>query len=193
MITKAEVVSVDRTRNSCVINMPLFQNASNPSPVITKAYINITPGMYNNIFEGDIVFVGFEENRIENPIILGKLYRGVDEEGKATGGAGRLDTLHVETNAAVPAAIEFNFPDGMSQTYADFKTHKSTADKIKQLDSELNSLSGKFLSLVSEVSNYFASGGAGGSYGSTTLTGIDDGDLSLVGNVDVTNSGSAIV
>ena len=44
------------------------------------AQINIVPGIYNSYKTGDIVFIGFEENKMELPVILGKLFVSASDE-----------------------------------------------------------------------------------------------------------------
>ena len=80
MITKAIIQSINAAGNRCVVQMPIFQTAANPNPVTAEALINITPGLFNNLAVGDVVFIAFEENAIEKPIIIGKLFRGYDIE-----------------------------------------------------------------------------------------------------------------
>ena len=74
MVTKAVVRSINKKGNRCIVRMPLFENASSASPVEAEALVSITPGFFNNIFVNDIVFVAFEENALEKPIIIGKQY-----------------------------------------------------------------------------------------------------------------------
>jgi hypothetical protein len=115
--------------------MPLFENASSSAPVEVEALVNITPGFFNNLFVNDVVFVGFEENALEKPIILGKLYKGGSYENATLGGAGVLDTLKVRTSATIPAATTlFEFPEEAANEYKDLKTPKKMADYIKWLE-----------------------------------------------------------
>jgi hypothetical protein len=109
--------------------------------VEAEALVNIAPGIFNNLAVGDIVFVAFEENAIERPIIIGKLFRGVDIEGAIRGGGGILDTLKVRTNATIPSATLFEYPQEIQNTYKDFNTPKKTADYIKWLEAYTKSLS----------------------------------------------------
>jgi hypothetical protein len=114
--------------------MPLFETASNPNPVEAEALVNIAPGMFNSLAVGDIVFVAFEENALEKPIIIGKLFRGAEIEGNIRGGGGVLDTLKVRSAAAIPASTLYVFPTAAQNTYKDFNTPKKTADYIKWLE-----------------------------------------------------------
>jgi hypothetical protein len=135
MVTKAVVKSINRAGNRCIVRMPLFESASSPGQVLAEALISITPGLFNNIFVNDIVFVTFEENAIEMPIIIGKLFKGTASENNTPGGAGILDTLKVYSTAAVPASTTlFVYPPKLEAEYADFKTPKKVADYIKWLE-----------------------------------------------------------
>ena len=143
MITKAIVRSINASGNRCVVRMPLFENASSTSPVESEALVCITPGFFNNIFVGDVVFVGFEENALEKPIIIGKLYKGTSYETETPGGAGVLDSLHVRTSAKVPCSTLFVYPDSNKAEYTNFNTPKKLADYIKWLEKLTKKLVGQ--------------------------------------------------
>jgi hypothetical protein len=128
--------------------MPLFETASDPSPVEAEALISITPGLFNNLFVGDIVFVAFEENALEKPIIVGKLYKGAAKENSTPGGAGILNSLRVNTSATIPASTLFNYPESLKSEYKDLNTPKKVADYIKWLEK----LSKK---LINQVDSHF--------------------------------------
>lgn len=135
MVTKAIVRSINRAGNRCVVRMPLFETASSSTPVEAEALVSITPGFFNNIFVGDIVFVAFEENALEKPTILGKLYTGTKSENETPGGAGILDTLTVRTSANVPAATTtFVFKGKNKDDYVNLNTPKNMADYILWLE-----------------------------------------------------------
>lgn len=134
MITKAIVQSINSTGDRCIVRMPLFETASSSTPVEAEALVNIAPGVFNNLAVGDIVFIAFEENAMERPIILGKLFRGADCEGSIRGGGGIFNTLKVNSDATLPASTLFTFPSTRQREYKDFKTPKKTADYIKWLE-----------------------------------------------------------
>lgn len=134
MITKAIIQSINAAGNRCIVRMPLFETASNPNPVEAEALVNIAPGIFNNLAVGDVVFVSFEENALEKPIIMGKLFRGSNTEGKIRGGGGILDTLKVRTAASIPASTNYVYPIAIQNNYTDLNTPKKTADYIKWLE-----------------------------------------------------------
>ena len=135
LITKAIVRSIDSTGKRCKVRMPLFESASDLSPVEAEALVSITPGMFNNLFVGDIVLVAFEENALEKPIILGKLYKGTSYEEKTPGGAAVIDSLLVRTAATQPCTTFFVYPDKVKSEYVHLNTPKKIADYIKWLES----------------------------------------------------------
>lgn len=143
MVTKAIVQSINRTSNKCVVRMPLFETASETSRVEAEALTSITPGLFNNLFVGDVVFVAFEENAIEKPIIIGKLYRGAVHENNTPGGAGILDTLRVNSAATIPAATLYNFSAKIKAEYLNLNTPKKVADYIKWLEKLTKKLIGQ--------------------------------------------------
>jgi len=134
LITKAIIQSINPAGNRCKVRMPLFETAANHNPIVAEALVNIPPGMFNSFAVGDVVFVAFEENALEKPIILGKLFRGAEIEGNIRGGGGVLDTLKVRSAAAIPSSTLFVFPTATQQNYKEFNTPKKQADYIKWLE-----------------------------------------------------------
>lgn len=134
MITKAIVQSINSTGDRCMVRIPLFESAGNNSIVETTALVNITPGVYNGLTAGDIVFIGFEENAIERPIILGKLFRGGQFEASTRGGGGNFNSLKVNSDATLPATTLFKYSTGNQDVYKNFTTPKDIADYILWLE-----------------------------------------------------------
>jgi hypothetical protein len=115
--------------------MPLFETASSSVPVEVEALVSITPGMFNNLFVNDVVFIAFEENALEKPIIIGKLYTGAQNENNTAGGAGILDTLTVRNTASLPATTTtYVFQGDTRGEYANLNTPKKQADYINWLE-----------------------------------------------------------
>lgn len=134
MITKAIVQSINAASNRCIVRMPLFETAANANPVEAEALVNISPGMFNNLEVNDVVFVSFEEGAIEKPIILGKLFRGVDIESNIHGGSAILDSMKVRSTATLPSSTLFYFPSEISANYRDLNTPKKIADYVKWIE-----------------------------------------------------------
>lgn len=135
MITKAIVQSINANGTRCVVRMPLFETSASSAPIEAEALVNITPGVFNNLAVGDRVFVAFEENALEKPIILGKLFRGADIESHTKGGCAVFNTLKVGSTASLPASTTFAFPAGLQSDYANFTSFKQIADYVKWLES----------------------------------------------------------
>lgn len=113
--------------------MPLFDSASSTAKTEATAIISITPGLFNNLFVNDVVLVAFEENALEKPVIIGKLFTGAAKESKTKGGNGILDALTVRSSAVIPAATtQYIFSDPAAYQY--LETPKQQADYIKWLE-----------------------------------------------------------
>jgi hypothetical protein len=134
LLTKAIIKSINATGTRCTVEMPLFRSASSTAPIEAEALINVTPGVFNGLAVGDVVFIAFEENALEKPIILGKLFRGANIEGSIRGGGGVFNSLKVNNDAVIPSSTIFIFPANMKNEYKDFKTPKQIADYIKWLE-----------------------------------------------------------
>ena len=145
MITKAVIQSINLPRNRCKVRMPLFETASSTKPVEATAIISITPGIYNNLNVGDIVLVAFEENALEKPIIIGKLFTNASNEGAIPGGAGVLETLVVRKETATPGATTyFTYPNTDTGEYTELSTPKIVAKYVLWLEHFVKDLMHKF-------------------------------------------------
>ena len=136
MLTKAIIQSIDYTKNMCRVRIPLFENAArNVNIIEADAQINIVPGIYNSYNTGDIVFIGFEENKMELPVILGKLFVSASTEASSHRGNVSGNSLSITDTAQLPYSTVFNY-DKISQNssiYKDLNTPKKLADGILNL------------------------------------------------------------
>lgn len=136
MLTKAIIQSIDYTKNICRVRIPLFENASrNVKMIEADAQFSIVPGVYNSYQTGDIVFIGFEENKMESPIILGKLFVSASAEASSHRGNLSGNSLAITESAQLPYSTVFNY-DTITQNSASYKalnTPKKLADSIINL------------------------------------------------------------
>ena len=103
MIVKGLIKTINFSDNSCTVRIPLFETAAAQGEVILPAAILIQPGMYNGYSEGDIVFVDFENDKLNQPIVLGKLYLGAaKEEASPAQSALAVSNLTVTSKATLP-------------------------------------------------------------------------------------------
>ena len=136
MLTKAIVQSIDYTKNMCRVRIPLFENAArNINMIEADAQINIVPGVYNSYKTGDVVFIGFEENKMELPVILGKLFVSASAEANSHRGNVSGNSLSITDTAQLPYSTIFNY-DKIAQNdtiYKNLNTPKKLADSIINL------------------------------------------------------------
>lgn len=149
MITKGVIVNINRNKNKCHVRMPLFETASSSGPVIIEALINHPPGVYNGYFKEDIVFVSFEENALEKPIVIGKMYRGPNFEKETPGGMGVYNSVHVRDTTIVQAAtthFKFNTKERQelagrnAKNYSHMYTPKKLAYYLLDTENDLRRL-----------------------------------------------------
>lgn len=136
MLTKAIIQSIDYTKNMCRVRIPLFENAArNVNMIEADAQINIVPGIYNSYKTGDVVFIGFEENKMELPVILGKLFVSATAEASSHRGNVSGNSLSITETAQLPYSTVFNY-DKITQNdtlYKNLNTPKKLADSIIDL------------------------------------------------------------
>jgi hypothetical protein len=136
VLTKAIIQSIDYTKNMCRVRIPLFENASkNVNMIEADAQINIVPGIYNSYKTGDIVFIGFEENKMESPVILGKLFVSASTEASSYRGNVSGNSLAITDTAQLPYSTLFDFNKiaQNNKLYTDLNTPKKLADSILNL------------------------------------------------------------
>ena len=98
----------------------------------------IQPGIYNGYKEEDVVIVAFENNKIDQPVIVGKLYLGAENEGSTPLGALSCSNLSVSNSATLPLVTKLT-SDGLegthikvAQGYENFNSLMDIIDAIKQ-------------------------------------------------------------
>ena len=136
MLTKAIIQNIDYTKNVCRVRIPLFENASrNVDMIEADAQINIVPGIYNSYKTGDIVFIGFEENKMEAPVVLGKLFISASTEASSYRGNVSGNSLAITDTAVLPYSTVFNYDEiaQNSALYKNLNTPKKLADGILNL------------------------------------------------------------
>ncbi len=78
MITEALIETIDFTANSCTVRIPLFETTNTVTKVVVPAHFCIQPGQVNGYKVGDMVWIAFENNMYQNPIIIGKLFTSLN-------------------------------------------------------------------------------------------------------------------
>jgi len=94
MITKAKVLRTV-SDNTYEVHIPIYDNGSDIYKA--TATVSYTRGIKNPIVLGDIVFVTFENNKINKPVIVGKLFIGDDGKGDLLG-----DSLEIKKAVRLP-------------------------------------------------------------------------------------------
>lgn len=135
MLTEAIIMSIDYTSNTCVVRMPYFERAGVDRIITATAHIACPPGVYNGYKVGDAVFIGFDLDRADLPIILGKIFTGTQAFKQDNGGTLQATNLDVSIDATLPIGTRFlvnkdyNYSDydsiiKMITTLRDYDQHK---------------------------------------------------------------------
>lgn len=86
MITKAiikKLCSLEDNHFSVYIPLLRKANSGMEDAILSATLCNI-PGIDNSLKVGDVVYVGFEDDQYDKPIILGKLYIGKEDKNNIT-------------------------------------------------------------------------------------------------------------
>ena len=136
MIVKGIIKTINFLENSCTVRLPLFETAAASGEVVLDAIISIQPGLYNGYTEGDVVFVDFENNKLSQPVVVGKLYLGTEKEAAAaTPSAMTVSNLKVTTQATLPVDTRLSL-EGLGSSVPVEKgitSYHSLVDIIKAL------------------------------------------------------------
>ena len=136
MIVKGLIKTIDFSANTCTVRLPIFETAASKGEVILDAVMMSQPGLYNGYTEGDIVFVDFENDKLSQPIVIGKLYLGADREASATPqGSLAVSNLTVTKKATLPIDTQLVLEDTSSAVPVEngITSYKSITDIIKAL------------------------------------------------------------
>ena len=128
MLIKGIISELNLGENKCTVRLPTFEVAGG-SPIYVKATFAIPPGTYNGYSTQDVVIVGFEGERLNRPIILGKLYTGPASESPDKGDIS-CNSLSVSNIATIPGNTKLLFPDDLLQNYSKYKSITDIIDAI---------------------------------------------------------------
>jgi hypothetical protein len=98
MITTGKIVAI----NAAVyqVRLPIFESAGINKQCIVNCTLCYNPGNLNAYIINDLVYVGFVNNELSKPVILGKIYEGL--ENKATNFS-YSSSLEVTEKAILPS------------------------------------------------------------------------------------------
>ena len=111
MITRAIINKIDYESNKIRVRIPIYDGAQNSQGStsdddLSWASVMCLPGLTINYEVGDIVIVGFEDDDIGKPIILGYLKLANGESDKAKISA-NLDSLVVNDSLSTSTDVKF--------------------------------------------------------------------------------------
>ena len=133
MITKGIITNIDYNTNVCQVRLPIFEQAGSTSAVINEATISTIPGLYNSYKINDIVYVAFEDNQLNSPVIIGKLY--IDNATESTDPKGMLNCFSINAKElSIPLETKIIADKKSSKLLeGDINSYKTLSDIIAQL------------------------------------------------------------
>lgn len=135
MVTKGIIKSIDIKGNTCIIRIPSFETAGD-NEFIATATVSNTPGSYNGYKVNDVVWVAFEDNQFECPVIIGKLYLGIDAEKADPRGTLNVEDSKVSRSAEIPFDTKLgnDIETNMPKTLAPFTSLSNIAGTLSQAE-----------------------------------------------------------
>ena len=104
VITEINVSGGSSTNNIYKVNIPIFNNPSNTNAggSVLECTASLPGGVYSSYKVGDMVYVGFVNNQLQSPVILGRIYKGLTEETRSYL---RVESLKVDGSVSLPKTV----------------------------------------------------------------------------------------
>lgn len=108
MVTTGKIISINQQigsfeNNAYEVEIPILNAPGDTAAEIASKHILATAsqpgGIYNSYAVGDVVYIDFVHNLISSPVIIGRIYQGLQDNYRS---AARLDTLDVAEHARLP-------------------------------------------------------------------------------------------
>lgn len=150
MITKAIVKGIPNVdSNKYRVYIPLLRNANDSEADATlEATLCFLNGIYYSLAVGDVVYIDFEDNYYEKPVIIGKLYTNKEDKNNIPTQI-TVKTINVLDKAQFPSNTEL---DGKS-TSNFYKNIKDIQEDLWSLREQINEL--KWINLDDPDQNAF--------------------------------------
>lgn len=147
MLTKAIILGKELNSNQYTIRIPLLETSASKEVYKTKATLCADDGVLNPFNIGDVVYVSFEDDLYENPVILGKLsLEGLmNKEREPSNVSYLMNSLQVTTKAELP--IDTKIGD------IKYEELSKTLRRVDDLDTTLKQLPAKDVAFDKTVKN----------------------------------------
>lgn len=146
MITKGIITSIDYNTNMCTVRLPLFEQAGNVDPVVNEATFSILPGIYNGYKVDDVVYVDFEDDQLNNPIIIGKLF--INSQNESANSLGMINCASLSAKAlTIPSTTKIvadpSFANNLEGGPGSYKTIEDILKKLQEYEDRIARLEDK--------------------------------------------------
>jgi hypothetical protein len=130
MITTGKIISI--SQSVFMVRLPVFESAGLNKQCILPCVLCYTPGNLNAYNIGDGVFVSFINNSLSQPVIIGKIYEGLEKEASNFSYA---SSLEVTKTAVLP--LNTILGDTQLTSILNYgKDIKLLEDRVKALESK---------------------------------------------------------
>ena len=114
MIQKGIIEKLYPEENSALVRIPMYETSQGERALFT-CIIKTLPGIINGYVEEDVVFVDFENDDLDYPVIVGKLYLG---PAKEIGSKTSIDVDSLVVDGSAKFSSDFSISD---ISYSDIK------------------------------------------------------------------------
>lgn len=137
MLTKGYIIEKIKNNNKYLVRIPYFEKAGIQEKSYFEASLSHNPSSMHNYNTNDCVYIGFEEDDISKPVIIGKLY--IDTAEGTSRGSEFINTLKVTDKAILPANSQFG-DINVNDLLLMLKHKNNLEDRLSTIEASLKDL-----------------------------------------------------
>lgn len=138
MIQKGIIKELLLNENRILVRIPILESAGGQEVVLSCLIMN-QPGIVNGYQVGDVIFVAFENQDLDTPIVIGKLYTGTNNLSSS---AFIGDSLTVSGKTTL--STECNIGE---VSYIELSSIKYLIEQVEKLNNRVDELENKLENL----------------------------------------------
>jgi len=148
MVVKGIIQSIDLLNNTYKVRIPFYENVTDGIPGTYSGIISTPPGITPDYKVNDVVILSFDEDTIDNPVILGKLYLNKLENK----GSINCINLNCSGTAEIPinTILNYDHANDIANSNESKDTYKTISDVIEKVQMLNNKLYGDVKELTFE-------------------------------------------
>lgn len=152
MLVKGIIKKIDYEGNTCTVRIPTFESHKTDEYIVSAAISN-QPGCYNGYKEDDVVWIGFDTDQYNQPVVLGKLYLGVAKEKEDPRGVVNAETTNASTSATIPfdTKLSNTVDPNIPNTQATYTSLQKLSNQVNETSTSLEKATTDFGNRITQL------------------------------------------